>query len=507
MMDFIKKRLFLIMCVAIALGGGGLFALSLSMDAGNREKLTKIRSVVSGIKSLPVVSNDSLAYYEAQAESARRDAEEVARLARETSDRPLIYAGVFPELKRDDSSSRQYHYGQFARNYVALVRSLQDGMKAGDRPSQVEEENVRMSYTNTPARAPGRAPVRREPGGMDIGPGAGGFDGGPAGGFGGGPVGGFGGDSRRTGVTRTRADFQEEKLIDDLRRRRSEEIAVYAGVDAFCRYDYWGQDDVWGEDVGDTSAMQMNSWFTQIAAWIQEDVASTIRSTNGDSESVSGSPIKRLMGISFSTADSASRRTSSSSSRVRTERVVRRQDSSSLPAYVTSTKEQARRGGSSRSGRTGGSGVLMQGNMVEPWTGRASDDMLDVVHFEVAVVVDTTRITDFLNALRQAKYTIGEQDGRSVQSNKRNQIVVLEMNMEPVDIEAEQQAGYYYGAASVAELRVVCEYSFFRDGYRRHVPGAVKELLNPTSTVNTSGSRRNAGRSPATRRNAGRPPM
>ena len=140
MMGFIKKKLFLIICVAITLGGGGLFALSLSMDSGNQEQLAKIKSIVSGIKSLPVVSNDARKYYELQAELALRDAQEVVRLARQTSDRPLIYEGVFPELKRDDFSSRKYSYRRFARSYVASVRSLQDGMKAGDRPSPAEEE-------------------------------------------------------------------------------------------------------------------------------------------------------------------------------------------------------------------------------------------------------------------------------------------------------------------------------------------------------------------------------
>ena len=299
---------------------------------------------------------------------------------------------------------------------------------------------------------------------------------------------GFGGGAEVRGSvgTRSRAGSQEEKLIEDLRRRRAEEIAVYAGVDAFCRYDYWRQDDLWEEDLGDTSTMQLNSWFTQIAAWIQEDVVATIKATNGGSESVAASAIKRLISISFSAEESSQRQTSSKS-RGGADGAVRGRGSLSLPEYVTSLKKQTRQSGSSRSRQSVSTAGVMWGNMVESWTGRVSDGLLDVVHFEVAVVVDTSRITDFLGALREAKYTVSEQDGRSVQTNKRNQIVVLQISMEPVDVEVEQQSGYYYGPASVAVLRVACEYSFFREGYVRHMPASVKELLSVTAAAKTSG--------------------
>lgn len=56
-------------------------------------------------------------------------------------------------------------------------------------------------------------------------------------------------------------------------------------------------------------------------------------------------------------------------------------------------------------------------------------------------------------------------------------MTVLQMQIDPIYIAAENQQGYYYGSASVKRLRLTCQYIFFRSGYDEVIPSAIKALL------------------------------
>ena len=469
-MEFIKKNLFLILCVAIVLAGGGLFVPGYLIGAGNREAFDAIGKQAAAVDNARrgAVHDDELAREEQNLELATADSDAVVQAARETTRRPLIYDAVFPKLQSEVYANRKYHYGMFADNYIELVEGYLGQMRAGDRPSQADENRVRQEYQETAGRAvrsDSRTATRwGEPGlgGGGIGPGG-------------------AGSARRSSVS---GSSQEEKLIEDLRRQRAGEISVYASADAFCRYDYWL--DGWQEvDVEDEDTMVINGWFTQIAAWVQEDVAAAIAEVNGDSQSVAASAVKRLVEISFGGAEKTSGKGTRSSGAGQLDAGVasRRLDALNLPQYVVKIK-------ASREDE-------VEGNIAAAWTGHVGNELIDVVHFETAVIIDTTRISDFTHVLRSKKYTKIEVNGQELRQNERNQIVILQMVLDPVDVEAEDEAGYYYGAASLGVLRLTCQYSFFKAGYEGHVPDAVKKLLEPEEE---SASKRSTGRTSSTRK-------
>jgi hypothetical protein len=134
-------------------------------------------------------------------------------------------------------------------------------------------------------------------------------------------------------------------------------------------------------------------------------------------------------------------------------------------------------GGMRPMGQTGGG---FEGQITPPWTHRVSDSLVDVVHFETAVVIDTERINDFINVLQSEKTTpVVLSDGKTGTKNWRNQITVLLISVDPIQVDSEKAAGYYYGSASLGVLRVVGEYIFFKNGYDKYKPEIVKKMFSP----------------------------
>ena len=292
--------------------------------------------------------------------------------------------------------------------------------------------------------------------------------------------------------------------------------------------------------------MYLDAWYTQLAAWIQEDVVSAIQELNGSSQSVLTSPVKRLLEISFAgeepegkpkldaTQVKSPSTYGSFSSRAIPKRfgagrsicVSRRYQESvnKLPVYVTQfQKKRSGRLGSFAGGLSTGGSNQYEGQLGTPFTGRFSNDVIDVVQFEVGVIIDSARIHDFMHALQSQKKSqvvrinslppaesevldwtriqevllaLQNSSGGTVsldgrQMNKsdvvvkdvlRNQITILQMDIEPLDVAVEQDAGYYYGSGSFKVLRLTCEYLFFKSGYTDLMPEPVKEILNPSET-------------------------
>jgi len=436
-MGFIKKKLFLIGCILIFLVGVGIFVYGMGISGANEEKFAKIESQYSQVQGLNrvMVVDNVRSQYERNASVAMNDAKVIMTLARETTLRPLISNEVFP---KPSGSSPDIKYQKFARSYCRVVDGYLSRMAAGQRPSLAEETKVEQEYLNRTVT------------------------------------------NQRSRMGQSGTGSQVEKLIKDLRRQQSQEIAVYAGPQVFCGYDYWEDHDA----AGDRETLLLDTWFIQLAHWIQEDVVLTIQQINGDSKSVATSPIKRLIEISFGGPDagsgsgSSSQRKRSSSKRVSQDQVVSRRVSNSedqLPEYVI--KDQ--------SGRDEASGAL--GEMTTSWTQRVSNDLVDVLHFEMAVIIDSREVTDFIIVLQSEKTsTVDPSDGSVRDQNKRNQITVLQIQHEPVDVDGEQEAGYYYGQASLTTLRLICEYIFFREGYAKLMPKPVKELFEQEEQASSS---------------------
>ena len=260
-MGFIKKRLFLIACIAAFLLGVGLFIPGMMINAENRKELVKVESQYNKVDRLAgqAVHKNELAHYKENAELAQKDAKKVDELARQTTSRALIHKKVFPEpLERQ---SRIIYYQEFAANYCRLIDNLMKITNGGSRPSEVDKMKVREEYRKRSGAAGERG------GGLFLD-----------------------GQSRRSRGT------PEDKLLDDLSLSRAKEISVYINPYSFCCYDYWKDHP----GTGARLEMLQDSWFTQVAAWIQEDVVLAVNQVNSIEKSVLENPVKRLIEISFS---------------------------------------------------------------------------------------------------------------------------------------------------------------------------------------------------------------
>jgi len=443
-MNFLKKKLFLIICVLVFLLGIALFVPALTINTTNITEFAKIEKEYKKVVDLDrqKVHRNVLEQLQANANLADQQAEETSRQILLTTARQLISDKVFP---KPEESSRIIYYRQFANKYCFLIRNFINALKGGDRPSKRVELNYLEEYRKRAGATSSSSSSERSS--TDI-------------------------------AANLKPETPEEKLLDDLRLTQAKKISIYINPACFCCYDYWKDHD----GNGPTDTMLTDSWFTQLALWIQEDVILSLGQINKADASVLENPLKRLIEISFagspagaglshSPTGTAPQKTSSGTSANR----LRTGSEKLLPTYVISQSDPLLNTAS------------YSGNLITPYDGRACDDLIDVVQFELAVIIDTTRIIDFINVLQSTK-----KSESGSESGERNQITVLDMQLAPVDVQGERAAGYHYGTASLGVLRLNCEYVFFKAGYERIQPDPVKALFQQDQ--NSSGAIRGSAR-------------
>ncbi len=173
------------------------------------------------------------------------DANEIDKLAQQTSQRELLSYKIFP----DPNETSSQIFNEFKREYKAVFANFVKDLNALDAPTDSE--------------------IRKQAGAITIQP---------------------------TAVAETSGrKSSDEKIIELICRSRSEEIPVYANPWVFSGYAYW---DKW-EFAGMASAVR-DCWYCQMTVWIHQDVISSINSINADSTSVAKSSVKRLLSSDFS---------------------------------------------------------------------------------------------------------------------------------------------------------------------------------------------------------------
>jgi len=226
----------------------------------------------------------------------------------------------------------------------------------------------------------------------------------------------------------------EATITDVLCREKAESASVYANPADLSGYEFWKE----YEYIGMDEAVK-DCWYWQLAYWVVEDVVDTIGAMNSGSNSVFTSPVKRLLAVSFIVSD---------------RRLRGRGVDDGRPSYVLSSRD----------------------GLTEPCTGRFSDIDIDVVHFDVVVVISTKAILSFMQQLCSAKQH--EFRGFSGEEQERifrhNQITILESNIGSIDREDKTHNLYRYGKDAVVELDLICEYIFNRNGYDEIKPESVK---------------------------------
>lgn len=313
------------------------------------------------------------------------DANQIAFLARQSSQRELLSYKIFP--KPEDISTLIFK--EFGQEFRSGIEELLADANAHDCPTEAEIQ--RNLQSSSGARLRGKRSLLGE---------------------------------------------VDAAITDVLCRAKAQSASFYANPVALAGYDFWEQ----YEYAGMEKAVK-DCWYWQLGYWIIEDVIDTIRAANPGSRSVFTSPVKRLVSVAFGLGGVA----------------VGKKTVQTAPRYVLSTYE----------GLT----------LIEPYTGRATNDDIDVVHFNVVVVLSSQAVLPFMQELCSAK----EHKFRGFSGNEQerefrhNQITILESSISPVSREVPTHNFYRYGEDAVVELDLVCEYILDKKGYDKIKPESVKK--------------------------------
>jgi hypothetical protein len=454
-----KNNVALLVSVIIALVSVILFVPTQLMSGRlkeqiNQQSLTKGREVERW-DGKPISRNQWTEAEKRQIECAN-DANEIANLAKQSTQRELLSYEIFP-VPKDVST---LIFKKFGQRYRESIDELIARVNANDCPSDAEIERgvedssgVRRSggrfssmgqmgpSMGSPIRSTARSlrnPSMSPYGGM------------------------YGmGEVRRT-------------IIDEICTERAQSCSVYVNPVDLAGYEFWADYKL---AVDPNKAIE-DCWYHQLSYWVIEDIFDTVDAMNSAYDSVLTAPVKRLLRVSFTMG----LKRPGSTGGVFTGRSKRRSsgrkgDESDRPAYVFS----------------------MDDGLTEACTGRFTDDDIDVTHFNVAVVIGTKAVLPFMQQLCSAKQHVVRDAGplagdpnrkpQDAGPSKHNQITILETKIRSID-QVEQEGilhrFYRYGEDIVVELDLICEYIFNKEGYDEIKPESAKKV---PEVVDTRGRR------------------
>jgi hypothetical protein len=464
-----KNNIPLLMSVIIILIAVILFIPQHLMSAKLRSEIQK-NSVSTG-KRIDTELNSDLSTgtwigEQKYQEQHAKDANEIALLAQQTTMRELLSYDVF----RDPNTiSSTVVFREFGQHYRKAIDDLLIRIRVGDCPTEEEikqgnEDSAVKSRLRRgrgimgdmmgrgmmggsmgpPSSTRGRtAMMGRSPYGM---------------GYGGGLYRGGSGASSRGILSRSFMMGElEGMIIDEICRERAKSLSVYAYPSDLSGYDFWADYKL---AVEPNKAIE-DCWYFQLAYWIIEDIFNTINSVNSDYDSVLTAPVKQLRQMSFNMGLRRPGATGGvfTGRRRRMGRDTRASKDKDVdkPIYVHSNDD----------------------GLAESCTGRFTtpDGDIDVLHFNVAFVIDVKHVMPFLQELCSAKehkfrgFSGNEQE----QTFKHNQITVLESKFRAVD--EEPYSLYDYGDDPVVELDLICEYILNKKGYKEIKPKTVVDSI------------------------------
>ena len=376
----------------------------------------------------------------------QNDANQIALLARQSTERELLSYDIFPSRK--DSSALIFKV--FGGRYREGIDGALKRMNASDCPTEAELSRgvtnasassssggaMPPSLYSVPSRSPysssagnpysssARSPYSR--------PGVGAYDMSP------GAAGGV-----------------ESTIRDEICLSRAKSCSVYGNSLDVAGYAFWGE---YKYDVQPEDAIQ-DCWYYQLGYWVIEDVFATISSMNSGSSNVLTAPVKRLLSIGFGGSSIGGTRSASPYSPYggRAAMSSGTMVGGDRPSYVT---------------------ALQPGLAVDSCTGRVSDgNNIDVIHFKVAAVVSVKSILPFMKELcsaKQHRFNGFFNELGQAKPYSHNQITVLESKFTAVDRSDPFHSLYRYGQDAVVELELVCEYVFDAKACNAIKPQVVK---------------------------------
>jgi len=394
-----------------------------------------------------IVSNEQFEKEAERQKAHANDANEVALLAVQTTQRELLSYDLFPEPDPNGFSGLVFQ--QYGQRFRAGIEKLVAGVNGRDCPTDVE---LQRGLQNASGRSASR---RGAYGGGGYG------DYGDAGMYSGGTMGGG-----RLGVGMMGP--LDRVIIDQMCEGRAREILVYVNPISLPGYEYWSS---YKYDVKKEEAAA-DCWYHQLGYWITEDVFQTIAAMNAGHDNVLTAPVKRFETITFTMgmkrpgAAGGGGGMNTGFNRRRNTQQNKDKDNADKPAYLLAVTE----------------------GLTDSLTGRFSDPAgdIDVVHFSIGVIVSAKQILPFMEQLCSAKqhkfrgYPAGTDPE---QTFEHNQISILESSIRAISLTGADHRYYSYGDENVVELSLVCEYIFNIKGYEPIMPKLVKETLDGTATT------------------------
>ena len=427
-----KNNLSLLVPVIIALVSVLLFVPTQLMSSKLKKDMEQesISNGGSRIKNLEK-SAVSRQQYEMEVERQKAhaaDANEIANLAMQSSQRELLSYDIFPAP--DPNGFSGLIFQQYGQRYRAGIDKIILSVNGRDCPTDAEIQRGLENSSSSRTRGIGGSMMSSSRGmpGMGL--------------YGGGSSMMFGNIDRM--------------IIDEMCKERAKSISVYVNPLDISGYEYWAN---YKYDVKQEDAIQ-DCFYHQLGYWIIGDIFQTIDKMNSGHDNVLTAPAKRFMGITF-TMGLKRPRSGGGGGAFRSGRrgaQKKQQEDVDRPAYV----------------RTGAPGLS------ESCTGRYCSDDIDVTHFNFSVIVATKSVLPFMKELCSVKehQFRGYRDGTDPpQTFKHNQITILESKIGSIDSNDQTHRYYSYGDESVVSLDLICEYIFDVKGYDALVPEPVRKTL------------------------------
>ena len=432
---FFKKYTALLPSIGITLAAVLLFIPTIlvggSVKEQMKESVKKAAKVTSLMRDVP--SKDTPQQIERYMDRLDDASMQIDMLAAESSMRELISYNIFPP-----KGTSAELYITFGKEYRTAIENMIKSMNAKDAPSEAE---IR-SQTGEDSRSMGNVGRRAMSSNVDT----------------------------------------VNPMVDAFCLKRSQEISVYANPSVFAWYNFWEVYEFQGQDQS-----LEDCWDSQVAFWIYEDIAETIRKMNEGNDTVSSSPVKRLLGISFSGPIVLESERSGGTRGARTQPNPGDPDK---PEYLIPPEEKDSGGSSDES--TVVESLFLSASLSE----RIGDEDVDITHLAVSVLVDNRFALAFMKELcseKSHRYREGFKEDGTLKDARHNQITILRSDIGAVDKQAPEHEYYRYGNGAVMRLDLVCEYQFNRKGYDVIKPDIVKELLGQPVKEAGNGSQGQGG--------------
>jgi len=188
-------------------------------------------------------------------------------------------------------------------------------------------------------------------------------------------------------------------------------------------------------------------WWCNVEYWVYKDVCDAIAEVNAKSNNVLNSPVKNLLVLDVPWQFFPGQGNSGGGINI----------GGGGGAFADPNADPNAM--SASGGRPDPTIAVPEGPGISP-TKRISNNLYDVVHFDLAVDIEATAVPLFLKTLATRRF-----------------VSVLELDMDAVDSQALKFDGYVYGDRPVVQIRLKCEALLMREWTIKYMPPGVRKML------------------------------